>query len=59
LTVGLVTMRRISAATVSSASTVPMPAALSGLLASKMRLAASASDRGATAAATDPTSERR
>ena len=59
LTVGRVTMSRISVAISSSASRTGMPASLSGLAASKTRLRASASDSGETAAATSATSARR
>jgi hypothetical protein len=54
-----VTIERIVAATVSSAVRFGMPAALSGLAASKMRLPASASENGAVAAATPGRSARR
>ncbi len=59
LTVGVVTMARIRAAISSSASRLAMPAAFSGFAASKMRLPASASEKGSTAAATCPISARR
>jgi hypothetical protein len=59
LTVGPVTIPRIAVATVSSAVRFGMPAALSGLAASKIRLPASASENGAVAAATPGRSARR
>jgi hypothetical protein len=59
LTIGPVTIERIAAATVSSASRFEIPAAFSGFEASTMRLPASASENGAVAAATPGRSTRR
>ena len=52
LTTGVDAMSRISSAIRSSASSTGMPAASSGVEALKTRLAASASENGATAVAT-------
>ncbi len=59
LTVGPATMSRISCAMRARPSSVLIPAAFSGLLASNTRLPASASLNGAVAAATPAMSARR
>jgi hypothetical protein len=59
LTIGALTIDRIAPATVSRATRFGMPAAASGLAASKMRRPASASENGAVAAATAGRSARR
>jgi hypothetical protein len=59
LTIGAVTIDRMAPATVSRAARFEIPAAFSGLAASMMRLPASASEKGAVAAATAGTSARR
>ena len=59
MTIGSATMACIRSATVSRAVNAVIPAALSGLAASKIRLAASASEYGETAAATEARSARR
>ena len=58
-TMGLAAMSRISPAIRSSASSTGIPAAFSGFEASKTRLAASASENGATADATAAAWSRR
>ncbi len=59
LTIGAFTIERIVDATTSSASTLPMPAAFNGFVASKIRLPASSSENGSTAFATPGRSVRR
>ena len=59
MTVGVVTISRMWSATTRSASSGAMPASRSGLEASKIRFAASASEYGAVATATALMSVRR